>query len=72
VQNAVRRVYNAPMATLIDKIIKGDNDAVLEFYKLYSPRILKYLILKLPKKEDAEELLNDIFLDALDSLPLFK
>lgn len=60
------------MQALIEKILTGDSDAVLVFYKDYAPRILKYLIAHLPRREDAEEILNDVFLDALDSLPLFQ
>jgi RNA polymerase sigma-70 factor (ECF subfamily) len=60
------------MASLIDQIIKGDSDAVLQFYKLYSPGLMKYLSNKLPRREDAEEILNDIFFEALDTLSFFQ
>lgn len=60
------------MSSLIDRIINGDNEAVIQFYKQYSPAILKYLRYKLPMREDAEEVLNDIFLSAIDNLPLFQ
>lgn len=60
------------MASLIDQIIKGDSDAVLQFYKLYSPGLMKYLSQKLPRQEDAEELLNDTFFEALDTLSFFQ
>jgi RNA polymerase sigma-70 factor (ECF subfamily) len=39
------------------------------FYQEYSPGILRYLIGKLPRDEDAQEILNDVFLDAIDGLP---
>jgi RNA polymerase sigma-70 factor (ECF subfamily) len=60
------------MASLVDQIIKGDSDAVLQFYKLYSPSLMKYLSKKLPRLEDAEELLNDTFFEALDTLSFFQ
>lgn len=60
------------MSSLIDRIISGDNDAILTFYKRYSPVLMRYLKHKLPRLEDAEEVLNDIFLDAIDHLPLFQ
>lgn len=60
------------MASLVDQIIQGDSDAVLQFYKLYSPALMKYLQSKLPRKEDAEELLNDTFFEALDTLSFFQ
>jgi RNA polymerase sigma factor (sigma-70 family) len=60
------------MSSLLDRIISGDNDAILSFYTLYSPRILRYIQSKLPRGEDAEEVLNDVFFDAIDNLPLFQ
>ncbi len=60
------------MASLIDRIITGDSDAVLQFYKEYSPSLMKYLSKKLPRQEDAEEILNDIFFEALDTLSFFQ
>ena len=52
--------------------MQGDSDAVVEFYKASSPKLLRYLRKKLPTQEDAEELLNDIFLAAIDELPFFE
>lgn len=60
------------MNSLIDRIIRGDSDAVVEFYKLYSPELMQYLYHKLPRKEDAEEVLNDVFFEALDTLSFFQ
>lgn len=45
--------------------------AIVAFYQKYSPRILKYLQTKLPPDE-AKEILNDVFLEAVDSLPTLK
>ncbi len=60
------------MVRIIDRILQGDSDAVVEFYKASSPKLLRYLRKKLPTQEDAEELLNDIFLAAIDELPFFE
>jgi RNA polymerase sigma-70 factor, ECF subfamily len=57
------------MTYIIKRILQGDNSAVETFYKQYSPGILKYLKNKLPRAEDAQEILNDVFLDAIESLP---
>ncbi|KKQ34056.1 MAG: RNA polymerase sigma factor, partial [Microgenomates group bacterium GW2011_GWA2_37_6] len=51
---------------------KGDLQAVNEFYKQNSARILSYLLKRLPTQEDAEEIANDVFLEAIDSLNLLK
>jgi RNA polymerase sigma-70 factor (ECF subfamily) len=55
------------MKTIVQKILEGDSQAVIAFYKTYSPRIHRYLQKKLPP-EAAQEILNDVFLDAIDSL----
>ena len=60
------------MSSLVERIVAGDEDAVVSFYKHYSPRILKYLVSRVPKKEDAEEIMNDVFLDVFDNLHLFQ
>jgi RNA polymerase sigma-70 factor (ECF subfamily) len=60
------------MKPLVQRIISGDSQAVTEFYKDYSPRIFNYLVKRLPREEDAQEVLNDVFLDAIDSISLLK
>jgi len=58
--------------SFIKLILAGDSKAVVEFYKSYSPKILHYLSKKLPSCEDAQELTNDVFLEAIDSLSLLQ
>lgn len=58
------------MGSLIEKVKEGDPEAVTDFYKSNSPKILKYLLKHLPSKEDAEDLTNDVFFEAIDSLSL--
>lgn len=58
--------------SFIKRILAGDSKAVIEFYKSYSPKILSYLSRKLPRFEDAQELTNDVFLEAIDSLSLLQ
>jgi RNA polymerase sigma factor (sigma-70 family) len=60
------------MKTLTERLSTGDQRAAVEFYRLYSPRVLRYLIKHLPREEDAQELLNDVFLDAIDSITLLR
>lgn len=60
------------MTHIVKKILLGDTGAVETFYKQYAPGILKYLQYKLPKDEDAHEILNDVFLDAIEGLPTLK
>ena len=60
------------MATFIKDIISGDSQAVVEFYKIYLPKILSYLQKRLPTNEDAQEVTNDVFLAAIDSLSMLE
>lgn len=60
------------MTHIVKKILQGNAGAVEIFYKQYAPGILKYLHYKLPKDEDAQEILNDVFLDAIDGLPTLR
>ncbi|MBI2035002.1 MAG: sigma-70 family RNA polymerase sigma factor [Candidatus Levybacteria bacterium] len=60
------------MTSIIDAIIQGDKKAIRTFYLAYSPKILSYLQRRLPRNEDAQEIMQDVFLDALDSLPLIR
>lgn len=57
------------MSHIVQRMLQGDAGAVETFYKTYSPGILKYLQHKLPRQEDAQEILNDVFLDAIEGLP---
>lgn len=58
--------------SFIRRILAGDSKAVIQFYKSYSPKILRYLTNKLPRLEDAQEITNDVFLEAIDSLSLLQ
>lgn len=58
--------------SFIKRIWGGNSKAVVEFYKSYAPKILHYLSRKLPRYEDAQELTNDVFLEAIDSLSILK
>ena len=60
------------MTSSIKKILQGDEQGVIDFYKENSPKILYYLIKRLPRKEDAQEILNDVFLETIDALPTLR
>ncbi len=57
------------MKHIVERILDGDAGAVETFYQEFSPGILNYLKRKLPRTEDAQEILNDVFLDAIEGLP---
>lgn len=52
--------------------MQGDKQATVTFYKQYSPKLFDYLKKRLPREEDAQEVLHDVFLEALDALPLLR
>lgn len=59
------------MASLVDKILDGDEGAVVELYQTYSSQLLKYLQNRVPQ-EEASEILNDVFLEAIDGMVMLK
>ncbi len=61
-------MYNRHVGKLVEKVLQGNPEAVSEFYKSYSPKISNYLSSHLPTSEDAQEVNNDVFLEAIDSL----
>ena len=56
---------------LINKILAGNKNAAGELYEKYSKKLLNFILLKIDISCDAEEILQDTFISALDSLPLF-
>lgn len=52
----------------IEGILKGKERALSAFYKLYSPKIFAFIKRKTSTKEDAEEILQDALLSAIDAL----
>lgn len=60
------------MPDILERIISGDKTATREFYTAYSPRILGYLTKRLPSFEDSQEIMQDVFLEAIESLSIFK
>lgn len=60
------------MESLINQVIKGEKGAATKFYRMYAPRLRRFLVVKLPTEADAEDLLQEVFLSAFDSLPLFR
>jgi RNA polymerase sigma-70 factor (ECF subfamily) len=55
----------------VEAIRNGDKEAIRAFYRDFAPRISRFLARKVPP-EDAKEILNDVFFDAIDQLPFLK
>lgn len=56
---------------LIEELLSGSEEALRIFYREYGSKLRSYINLKIGSHEDAEEVLQDALLSALDSLVLF-
>jgi len=56
---------------LVKQILKNNKKAIDGFYKAHKPKLLNLILRKVGSHKDAEEILQDTFMSALDSLPLF-
>jgi len=59
------------MEKLVEQVLAGKRGAATAFYKEFSPKLRRYLNSKLPEGE-IEELLQDTFSSAFDSMPLYR
>jgi len=59
------------MEQIVNKLLQGEKNAASAFYLKFAPKLRRYLSLKLPG-EDVEEVLQDTFLSAFDSLALYR
>ncbi len=56
---------------LIDRLRLGDQTASREWFKKYHPQLLKFVLYKVSNHEDAEEIVQEIFINCLKHLPVF-
>lgn len=59
------------MEKIVEQVLSGQKGAATAFYKAFVTKLRRYLTLKLPDGE-VEEILQDTFLSAFDSLPLYR
>lgn len=59
------------MDTIVKEVLEGKKGAATRFYKQFVAKLRRYLVTKLPEG-DIEEVLQDTFLSAFDSLPLYR
>src|SRR5690348_16054204 len=60
------------MDILVAEVLAGKRGAATRFYRAYSPKVRAYLRVKLSDEADIEDILQDTFLSAFDSLPLYR
>ena len=60
------------MEQIVQEVLAGERGAATRFYRRYAPALRRYLLTKLSDPVTAENLLQDVFLSAFDSLPLYR
>lgn len=60
------------MTDLIDRILARDRQALLAFYRQYSPKLSTYIHAKIAEREDAEEVLQDTLFAFLEAARDFR
>ena len=60
------------MEELVEKVLLGEKGAVEKLYREYAPAVRRYITGKMSNEQDVEEVLQDTFMSALDSLPLYR
>ncbi|MCL5675523.1 MAG: RNA polymerase sigma factor [Patescibacteria group bacterium] len=53
---------------LVAEILKGNEKALREFYQTHSPRLFSYILRKVAKEEDSQELLQDTLFAGLEAM----
>ncbi len=57
---------------LLFQLRKGNQPAVTQWYRLYMPRLLRFVRSKIAHHRDSEEICQDIFLSCLENISVFK
>jgi RNA polymerase sigma factor (sigma-70 family) len=60
------------MDQLVQAVLTGKQGAATRFYSTYASKIRAYLCGRLAQDQDVEDILQDTFLSAFDSLPLYR
>jgi len=64
--------YMTDEQRLISELKEGKSQAVREWFKTYHDRLLRLVLQRISLETDAEELVQETFLNALKQLPLFR
>ena len=57
---------------LLARLKQGQEPAVREWFETYQQRLLKYVLIKINCTKDAEEIVQETFINCLRHLPLFR
>lgn len=56
---------------LVRQILQNNRKTVRKFYQKYENGLMSFILKKINNQRDAEEILQDVFISALDALPVF-
>lgn len=68
-------VPNAPAAggdAIVEQARSGDADAFATLYDVYAPRVYRFLAVRVREPADAEDLLQQVFIKAIQALPRYE
>ena len=57
---------------LVGKAVEGDRDAFLELYEMHFDKVYRYVYLRLGNKTQTEDVTQEVFLKAMESIHSFK
>ena len=57
---------------IVDAARAGDEGALAELYKLYYPRVYRYILARMGNPYDAEDIAEEVFLRVLDAIGRFQ
>ncbi len=60
------------MKDIVEKAIQGDRSAIELLYKTYYTPVYRYILLRVGKKEDAEDIVQNIFIKFIDALKRYE
>lgn len=58
--------------TLVSRAKAGDAEAFGALYDLYAERVYRFLLVRVPQPADGEDLLQQVFLKVIESLPRYE
>jgi RNA polymerase sigma-70 factor, ECF subfamily len=60
------------ISTLVQQAQNGKREAVTSLYRLFAPKIFRYLVRRLPTTEDAEDVMGEVFVGMVEGLKNYK
>jgi RNA polymerase sigma-70 factor, ECF subfamily len=62
----------ADVSQLVHQAQHGNREAVTSLYRLFAPKIFRYLVRRLPTTQDAEDVMGEVFVGMVEGLKTYK